>query len=65
MHGERRRKKKYMIGPPTSIVMADFRYCWGLTDVHDKDHKWLGNKKKWNTSSGYNRVMTFTLGYKF
>lgn len=45
--------------------VADFRYCWGLTDVHDKDHKWLGNKKKWNTSSGYNRVMTFTLGYKF
>ena len=41
-------------------VVADLRYSFGLTDLHkNKDADIGGN------SSAHNRVLTFTLGYKF
>ena len=41
-------------------VVADLRYCFGLTDLHKK-----GDSGRNGNFSAYNRVLSFTLGYKF
>ena len=41
-------------------VVADLRYSFGLTDLHKNKDAGIGGN-----SSAYNRVLTFTLGYKF
>jgi len=41
-------------------VVADLRYSFGLTDLHKNKDAGIGGN-----SSAHNRVLTFTLGYKF
>ena len=41
-------------------VVADLRYSFGLTDLHKNKDEGIDGY-----SSAHNRVLTFTLGYKF
>ena len=42
-------------------VVADFRYSFGITNIRSEKHFF----KNSHSGSAYNRVLSFTLGYKF